>query len=91
MFTHRLIAFVFCLLLLLPVSGWALDGGDSWRNLNPKEKENVLRNYQRWQHLSPRDKEYLREEWNRWQSLPQDRRDRLRRRYDELHESSPRR
>ena len=73
-----------CSLLSLPVSGWALDGADSWRNLTPREKENVQRNYQRWQSLPSKDKEHLREEWDRWQNLPQDKRDRLRRRYDEL-------
>jgi len=73
-----------CALLSLPASGWTLDGADSWRNLTPKEKENVLRNYQRWQSLPPKDKERLREEWDRWQNLPRDRRDKLRRRYDEL-------
>jgi hypothetical protein len=78
-----------CLFLLLPVSGWALDGGENWRQLSPQERENVLRNYQRWQNLPPKDKEYLREEWNRWQSLPQDRRERLRQRYDELHKLPP--
>jgi len=84
MLKRNLTAFVFCLLLLHPVASWALDSGENWRNLSPRERENVIRNYQRWQHLSPRDKEHLREEWNRWQSLPQDRRDKLRRRYDEL-------
>jgi len=89
MLKENLTAVIVCLLLLQPVAGWALDSGENWRNLSPRDRENVIRNYQRWQHLSPRDKEYLREEWNRWQSLPQDRRDRLRRRYDELHNSSP--
>jgi hypothetical protein len=74
----------FCLLLLLPASVQALDGGDNWRQLSPKERENVLRNYQRWQNLPPKDKEHLREEWKHWESLPQDRRDRLRQRYDRL-------
>ena len=81
----RSLSFVaLCLLLLLPVSGWALDGAENWRQLSPKERENVLRNYQRWQSLPPKDKEHLREEWNHWQNLPQDRRDRLRQRYDKL-------
>ena len=60
-----LAAVVVCLLLSLPTLGWARDNGDNWRSLSPKEKENVLRNYQRWQTLPPRDKEHLREEWDR--------------------------
>ncbi len=72
-----------CLVLLLPAHGWAKDGGDNWRRLSPKEKENVQRNYQRWQNLPPQDKEHLREEWDRFKSLPPDQRDNLRRRYDE--------
>jgi hypothetical protein len=81
----------FCMLLLLPAAGWALDGPENWRHLSPKEKENVQRNYQRWQRLPPKDKEYLREEWNHWQSLPQDRRDNLRQRYDRLSPEEQRR
>lgn len=79
----------FCLLVLLPNSSWALDGAYDWHNLSPKERENVLRNYERWQSLPPRDKERLQEEWNRWRSLPPNQRDRLRKRYDELHKLSP--
>jgi len=56
---------------------------DDWRNLSPREKDRVLRNYQRWQDLPPKDKEHLRDEWNRWQNLPKDRRDRLKQRFDE--------
>jgi hypothetical protein len=70
-------------LLLLPRAGRAANSSDDWRNLSPKEKDKVLRNYQRWQHLPPADKEHLREEWDRWQRLPQDRRERLKRRYEE--------
>jgi Protein of unknown function (DUF3106) len=73
-----------CLVLLLPAYGRARDGGDNWRRLSPKEKENVQRNYQRWQNLPPKDKEHLREEWDRFKNLPPDQRDNLRRRYDEL-------
>lgn len=75
---------LFSWVMCFPAGAWALDSGDSWRNLSPKEKEDVRRNYQRWQNLPPRDKERLREEWNRWQNLPQDRRDKLRQRYDDL-------
>ncbi len=75
---------LFGFVLQLANIGWALDGVDERRNLSPKEKENILRNYQRWQNLPSREKEHLKDEWNRWQNLPQDRRDRLRRRYDEL-------
>ena len=78
-----LISIFFFALLLSPRAGWAANGGDNWRNLSPKEKDKVLRNYQRWQNLPPQDKEHLREEWDRWQRLPQDRRDRLKQRYEE--------
>ncbi|HWO40387.1 MAG TPA: DUF3106 domain-containing protein [Candidatus Eisenbacteria bacterium] len=70
------------LLMAPPVSLHAAD--DNWRNLSPREKETIRRNYQRWQSLPPQDKERLREQWNRWQNLPQDRRERLRERYNEL-------
>jgi hypothetical protein len=73
-----------CLVLLLPVSSWARDGGDNWGRLSPQERENIRRNYQRWQSLPPRDKEHLREEWDRWRSLPPDRREQLKRRYEDL-------
>ncbi len=75
---------VFLLVFLLPSLTWALDGADNWGNLSPKEREDVLRNYQRWQSLPPKDKEYLREEWDHWRSLPPDQRDKLRKRYDQL-------
>ena len=68
-------------LLLAGHTAWAAN--DDWRNLSPKEKERVLRNYQRWQNLPSQDKEHLREEWNRWQRLPEDRRDRLKQRYND--------
>jgi len=73
----------FCLFLLSPISSWALDANDNWRDLSPREKDKVLQNYRRWQNLSPQGKERLREEWDRWQRLPQERRDRLKRRYEE--------
>lgn len=72
------------LLLLQPLSGWALDDRDNWRNLSPKERENIQKNYRRWQNLPPQDKEHLREEWDRWQNLPKDRRDQLKNRYEDL-------
>jgi hypothetical protein len=78
-----------CLVLLLPAYGWARDGGDNWRRLSPKEKENIQRNYQRWQNLPSQDKEHLREEWDRFKNLPPDQRDNLRRRYDELRKQRP--
>lgn len=68
-------------LFLAGHAAWAAN--DDWRNLSPKEKERVLRNYQRWQSLPSQDKEHLREEWNRWQRLPEDRRDRLKQRYND--------
>jgi 2-succinyl-5-enolpyruvyl-6-hydroxy-3-cyclohexene-1-carboxylate synthase len=75
---------VFFLILCQPIALWAADSGERWRDLSPKEKDAVRRNYQRWQNLPPRDKDRLREEWNRWQNLPPDRRDKLRERYDDL-------
>ena len=80
---RALVSFGLCLFLLFPSFGWARDGGDNWRNLSPREKDNIQRNYQRWQNLPSRDKEHLREEWNHWQNLPQDRRDQLKRRYED--------
>jgi hypothetical protein len=74
---------ILCSFLLLPAAGWAAASGDNWRELSPKEKDKVRRNYQRWQNLPQQDKKHLREEWDRWQSLPQDRRERLKRRYEE--------
>lgn len=84
MLKRTLSAIVLCSLLSSPAAGWGLDAADSWRNLTPREKENVQRNYQRWQSLPPKDKERLREQWDHWRSLPQDKRERLRRRYDDL-------
>lgn len=76
-----LVSLIISCFFLLPPSGSAAESG--WGNLSPKDKEKVLRNYQRWQKLPPQDKEHLREEWDRWQRLPQDRRDKLKRRYEE--------
>jgi hypothetical protein len=73
-----------CLVLLQPILGWAREDGDKWRNLSPRERENVLKNYRRWKDLPPQDKEHLREEWDRWQNLPKDRRDQLKNRYEDL-------
>jgi hypothetical protein len=70
-------------LFLLLAAGPAAAANDDWRNLSPREKDRIRRNYQRWENLPSQDKEHLREEWNRWQRLPQDRRDRLKQRYDE--------
>jgi uncharacterized protein DUF3106 len=70
-------------LFLLFIAAPLRAADNDWRNLSPKEKDRILRNYQRWQNLPSQDKEHLREEWNRWQRLPQDRRERLKQRYDE--------
>ena len=70
-------------LLLLLAAGQAPAADNDWRNLSPKEKDRIQRNYQRYQNLPSQDKEHLREEWNRWQRLPKDQRDRLKQRYDE--------
>ena len=80
--TRNSLVIVFALCFPL-IAGRAFAADDNWRNLSPKEKDRVQRNYQRWQNLPPRDKEHLREEWNRWQNLPQDQRDRLKQRYDD--------
>lgn len=79
---RKTIAWVLGLLLLL-AAGSARAANDDWRNLSPKEKDRILRNYQRWQNLPSQDKEHLREEWNRWQRLPEDRRERLKQRYND--------
>ena len=83
MIKRNLIAFLLCASVLMPALGWSRDDGDNWRSLSPKEKDNVLRNYQRWQTLPPSDKQHLREQWDRWQNLPRDRRDQIKRRYEE--------
>jgi len=85
MFKRNVLAILLAVTVLLPAIGWARDDGDNWRKLSPKEKEHVIRNYQRWQTLPPRDKEHLQQEWNRWQSLPPDRRDELQHRYEREH------
>lgn len=69
--------------LLLMLGSHALAGSDDWRNLNPKEKDKIRRNYERWEKLPPQDKEHLREEWDRFNRMPQDRRDQLRQRFDD--------
>ena len=81
---RMLSALALSFLLLTPSSTWARDDSGRWRDLSPRDRENILRNYQRWQNLPQQDKEHLREEWDRFKSLPQDRRENLRRRYDEL-------
>ena len=82
MHKRALVTLMFGFFLFL-ASGNAWAASDNWRNLSPREKDRVLRNYRRWQDLPPKDKEHLRDEWNRWQNLPKDRRDRLRQRFDE--------
>jgi hypothetical protein len=73
-----------CLYLLQPMIGLAADDGNRWRNLSPRERENVIKNYRRWKNLPPQDKEHLREEWDRYQNLPKDRREQLRDRYEDM-------
>ena len=58
-------------------------GAAEWRNLSPKEKDKIQRNYQRWEKLPPQDKNHLREEWDRYQRLPPDERERIKQRYDD--------
>jgi hypothetical protein len=73
------------------VDAAAIAANDNWRNLSPKEKDKVIRNYERWKNFRRRTKRHLREEWNRFQRLPQDRRDRLKQRYDDQTAQSARR
>jgi hypothetical protein len=80
--TRKITAWVFGSFLLLAAQH-ASAANDDWRKLSPREKDRVLRNYQRWQDLPSQDKQHLREEWNRWQRLPEDRRDRLKQRYND--------
>jgi|InoplaM3SPM_1038593.scaffolds.fasta_scaffold11798_2 uncharacterized protein DUF3106 len=79
---RKMIAWVLGMFLLL-MAGQVSAASDDWRNLSPREKDRVLRNYQRWQNLPSQDKQHLRDEWNRWQQLPEDRRERLKQRYNE--------
>jgi len=69
-----------CLLGALLVG--SLAGAADWRNLSPKDKERIQRNYQHWQTLPPQDKKHLREEWDRYQRLPPDERERIKQRYE---------
>jgi hypothetical protein len=73
-----------CAYLLQPVAAWSFAQEETWRNLSPREREEVLKNYKRWKNLPPQDKEHLREQWDRWQNLPQDRRNELRDRYERM-------
>jgi hypothetical protein len=66
---------------LLWLTPLALAANDNWRKLGPKEKDKIIRNYERWEKLPPQDKEHLREEWDRWQRMPQDRRDHIKQRF----------
>lgn len=67
----------------------AIGADDNWRNLSPREKERVQRNYQRWQSLPPQDKEHLREEWNRYRSLPKEQQERIKQRYNDQRRNRP--
>jgi uncharacterized protein YaaW (UPF0174 family) len=80
--TRIALALVFGLFLPL-LAERAIGADDNWRNLSPKEKDRVQRNYQRWKSLPPQDKEHLRGEWNRYQRLPKDQQDRLKQRYND--------
>jgi len=71
------------------LAGSPLAGAADWRNLTPKEKDKIQRNYQRWEKLPPQDKNHLRDEWDRYQRLPPDERDRLRQRYDDQRRRRP--
>ena len=61
----------------------SLAGAAEWRNLSPKEKDKIQRNYQRWEKLPPQDKNHLREEWDRFQRLPPDERERIKQRFND--------
>ncbi len=79
--TGKLVLAVMGFVLLLESQGLAQS--DDWRKLNPKEKDQIRRNYERWEKLPPRDKEHLRQEWDRWNRMPQDRRDQLKQRFED--------
>jgi hypothetical protein len=70
-------------LFLLLAAHSAFGAAADWRNLSPKEKDRIQRNYQRWEKLPPQDKDHLRDEWHRYQRLPQDERERIKQRYDD--------
>jgi hypothetical protein len=70
-------------LFLLLAAHSAFAAAADWRNLTPKEKDRIQRNYQHWEKLPPQDKDHLRDEWNRYQRLPQDEREKIKQRYDE--------
>jgi len=72
---RALVSFGMCLFLLFPSFGWARDGGDNWRNLSPKEKDNVLRNYQRWQNLPPERRRRMAQRFRRLKQLPPEERE----------------
>ena len=67
-----------CGLLIGSISVNAAD----WRDLTPREKDRIQRNYQRWEKLPPQDKNNLRKEWERYQRLPPDERERIKQRYE---------
>jgi uncharacterized protein DUF3106 len=71
---------ILCFCWSLATGSWV--GAAEWRNLTPKEKDKIQRNYQRWEKLPPQDKNHLREEWDRYQRLPSDERERIKQRYD---------
>ncbi len=71
---------MFCFCGLLASSLWA--GAADWRDLTPREKDKIQRNYQRWERLPPQDKNNLRKEWERYQRLPPDERERIKQRYE---------
>ncbi len=71
--------------LLLFAADSAFAEAADWRNLTPKEKDRIQRNYQRWEKLPPQDKDHLRDEWHRYKRLPQDERERIKQRYDDDH------
>jgi hypothetical protein len=73
---------VWFFLLFLSLAVSSLAGAADWRNLTPKEKDKIQRNYQRWEKLPPQDKNHLRDEWDRYQRLPSDERERIKQRYD---------
>lgn len=76
--TFTILIFSCLLWLATPASA----ANDNWRKLSPKEKDKIIRNYERWEKLPPQDKDHLREEWNRWQRMPQDQRDHIKQRFN---------
>jgi hypothetical protein len=79
----RNITVIFLGLFLFLTADRSLAARDDWRNLTPRDKERIRRNYDRWEKLPPQEKGRVREEYDHWKRLPKDQRDQIKQRYDE--------